>query len=212
MHVVSIHVAQPELITVGSRQVTSGIVKLPVDEANVTVEGLVGDHVVNTKHHGGPGQAVYLYSAEDYAWWEAELGQELTPGLFGENLTISSFGSADPRVGDRYTIGEVVLELTACRIPCDVFSARIGLPNWIRRFRDARRPGAYARVITEGQIAVGDEVARTEGPISNVTVLDTQDLYYGEIEATAETLRRFLDSPVGHRNRADYETQLAALT
>lgn len=210
-HVVSIHVAQPEVLTVGSRNVTSGIVKRPVEHATVTVEGLAGDHVVNTKHHGGPGQAVYLYSAEDYAWWEAELGQELTPGLFGENLTISTFGSTDPRVGDRYRIGEVELELTSCRIPCDVFSARIGLPNWIRRFRDARRPGAYARVLTEGQLAVRDDMVRTAAPTSNVTVLDTQDLYYGEIEATAETLRRFLDSPVGHRNRADYEAQLDAL-
>ena len=105
-----------------------------------------------------------------------------------------------------------MLEVTSTRIPCDVFSARIGLPNWIRRFRDARRPGFYTRVITEGQIATGDVVERHPAPASNVSVLDTQDLYYGKIEATEETLRRFLASPVGDRNRVDYEAQLAKLT
>lgn len=104
---------------------------------------------LDTDRPAGPDQAVYLYSTEDYAWWEGELGRRLEPGLFGENLTVSSFGSDELRIGDRFVVGDVVLELTSCRIPCDVFAARMNEPQWIRRFRDARRPGAYARRLAE---------------------------------------------------------------
>ena len=67
----------------------------------VTVDGLAGDGVGNTKHHGGPDQAVYAYGTPDYAWWEAELGRPLAPGTFGENLTIDGLESAGLAIGDR---------------------------------------------------------------------------------------------------------------
>ena len=56
---------------------------------------------MDTKNHGGPDQAVYVYGGADYAWWSAELEQELAPGTFGENLTISDLESAPLAIGDR---------------------------------------------------------------------------------------------------------------
>ena len=43
----------------------------------------------------------------------AELGCEIAPGTFGENLTISDLETAGLAIGDRLHIGDVVLEVTA---------------------------------------------------------------------------------------------------
>ncbi|MGH6631118.1 MAG: hypothetical protein ACREB3_15430, partial [Burkholderiales bacterium] len=41
-----------------------GVPKLPVAEARIMVEGLVGDRQRNRAHHGGPDRAVCLFSLE----------------------------------------------------------------------------------------------------------------------------------------------------
>lgn len=211
--VVGVQIAEPMVVRQGSRLVRTGMDKRSVARAEVTLDGLVGDVVVDQVHHGGPDQAVYVYSAVDLAWWAEELSTELEqgqlrPGSFGENLTLSGFGSDDPHVGDRYRIGQVVLEVTATRIPCGTFQAFLGLADWVDRFKTARRPGFYARVITSGEVAVDAAVDRlpTADPI--VTVLDTQDLYY-DTRADASRLRRALEAPVAERARASYEDRLA---
>ena len=211
MRLDSIQIAQPDTLDVRGRPVLTGINKTSVRQARVDADGVAGDHVVNTQHHGGPDQAVYLYSTEDYTWWEGELGRRLRPGLFGENLTVSTFGAEELRIGDRVVVGDVVMELTSCRIPCDVFAARVNVPGWIRRFRDARRPGAYARVLHGGTVRVDQPMERHSAPPDHVTVLDTQDLYYGNMEVTAPVLERFLASPIGERNRIECSRRLAEL-
>lgn len=117
--------------------------------------GLEGDVQVDQKHHGGADQAVYLYSAEDYAWWREELGRELKPGVFGENITLSNFGDGERCVGDRLRCGEVLLELTAPRIPCATLAARMHDPGFVKKFSKAGRPGYYARVLEEGSLEGG---------------------------------------------------------
>jgi len=108
---------------------------------------LKGDVVADQRNHGGPDQAVYLYSRADYDWWEAELERELPSGTFGENLTVSDFGPGELRPGDRLQIGAVLLELTSPRIPCSVFAQHMGERQWVKRFAAAERPGSYARVL-----------------------------------------------------------------
>ncbi len=115
--------------------------------------GLEGDSIVDKKNHGGRDQAVYIYGGADYAWWSRarpDLDHGYQPGTFGENLTISDLESAEYAVGDRLQIGEVVLEVTAPRIPCVTLAARMGDPQFIKAFMAAERPGLYCRVIVEG--------------------------------------------------------------
>lgn len=208
IRLLSINVATPGVVKSGSRFIRTGIGKQPTASAMFTSDGIVDDAVVNTKHHGGPGQAVYAYSAEDLAWWETELGRSIAPGTFGENLTLSSFGSSEPRVGDRYRIGAVELEVTSSRIPCGTFQAQMNLAGWVERFRDAERPGWYARVLTDGVVEVGDPVSFTAAPDSNVTVIEVQRLYYDRSGAVDDRLRAALDSPLAERARDDYERRL----
>lgn len=143
--------------------------RVPVGEL-----GLVGDRVCDTKHHGGPDQALYLYADEDRAWWAGELGREIPAGLFGENLNTDGLDVNGALIGERWRIGEgpdaVELEVRSSRIPCITFEHRMGLAGWIKRFHQARRPGAYLKVLKMGTIGVGDHVTVLSRPDHAVTV------------------------------------------
>ena len=210
MKLLSVNRSLPKPITVGVRADRTGIFKTPADEpVYVGKLGLEEDVQVSKKHHGGLDQAVYLYSAEDYAWFAQRLGRELAPGTFGENLTLSDFGEHTLYIGDRLNIGEVVLELTAPRIPCATLAARMGDTGFVKRFQKAERPGVYARVLQEGSLRQGDEVVYTRGD-SIVTVLELFHNYYDKAP-TRVGLERLLSAPLAERARKDLEAQLRKL-
>lgn len=169
----------------------------------VTRDGLDGDQVGDTKHHGGPDQAVYVYTTDDYHHWEGLLDRELAPGIFGENLTVDGFSSRDLFVGDRITVAGVVLEVTAPRIPCGTFTRWMGeSSSFAARFRQEMRPGAYCRVLEEGEVSVGDPVTVFEGE-RTVPVTEMVELWGKTIDS--DTLNRLLAAPIASRDRADYE-------
>ncbi len=153
--ILSVNIAKPEPIATKSGR--SGIFKRPQKgPVEIGETGFSGDSIVDLENHGGKDQAVYLYSQEDYDWWESELGQTIEPGTFGENLTISGLGSAAACIGDRFRFGSVLLEVTSPRIPCSTFAVRMGDPHFVKRFMAAKRPGIYCRVLEPGALTAGD--------------------------------------------------------
>lgn len=185
----------------------SGIYKEPLTGAvRVTELGLVGDEIVNTKHHGGPDQALYLYRSEDYDWWAEQLGQELVPGQFGENLTVSGLPSSDARIGSRLVFENITLELTAPRIPCSQFAARMGDTGFLKKFIEANRPGFYARVLRTGELSSGDRFTFEEPDDHNVSIVELYQAAYRKLGA--DELARFLAVPIDARTRASFEAAL----
>jgi len=160
VHIVSVNAGRAEAMKIGARTVTTGIRKGPVERGYVGPLGLAGDVVADVENHGGLDQALYVYSSEDYAWWAGELGGAPEPGTFGENLTLSSFGPGEVRIGDRFKVGPALIEATAPRIPCSVFATRMGEQEWVKRFAVARRPGIYARVVEPGTVRRGDTIRK----------------------------------------------------
>ena len=122
---------------------------------------MTGDQVSDTVHHGGIDQAVYAYAREDLDFWEAELGQQIRDGQFGENLTTEGIDLTNAASAPGWQIGEVVLEIAGVRTPCNDFKgwmAVSGFDNtaWVKRFAVERRPGPYLRVLATGSITAGD--------------------------------------------------------
>ncbi|MGY1803859.1 MOSC domain-containing protein [Blastococcus sp. SYSU D00922] len=150
---------------------TSAIDKRPV-AGRVTVHplGLDGDVQVNKKWHGGEGQALYAYAQEDADWWAAELGRELPPGSFGENLRTRGLDLTGAVLGERWRIGDVLVEVTAPRTPCAKLQAHWGVPRLIKRFTERGLPGAYLRVLETGDIGAGDEIEVVERPHHGITI------------------------------------------
>ncbi|MBO0856446.1 MAG: MOSC domain-containing protein, partial [Nocardia sp.] len=127
--------ADIELPATVSRVGRTAIDKRPV-EGRVAVGplGLDGDHVCNTEYHGGIHQAVYAYADEDARRWGRELGFELPAGWFGENLRLSGLPVSDAVLGERWRIGDTLLEVSAPRVPCATFGHVSGQKRWVKRF------------------------------------------------------------------------------
>lgn len=137
----------------------SAIDKRPAQgRVKVHTLGLGGDEIADLKHHGGADKAVYAFAGEERDHWAAELGRVLLPGQFGENLSTRGIDVDDARIGERWRIGTVVLEVADVRIPCSVFQGFLGEKQWIRRFSERGRVGAYLRIIEPGELAAGDDV------------------------------------------------------
>jgi MOSC domain-containing protein YiiM len=187
---------------------TTGIYKFPVQEpVEIKRLGIEQDVICDKKSHGGPDQAIYVYGAADYEWWSEELGKEIAPGTFGENLTISDLESAQFNVGDTLQIGEITLQVTAPRIPCGTFAARMEDPQWVKKFRSAERPGLYCRVIREGFVKTGDPVSIERYTGETISILEMFRDYYDK-NKSEETLHRHLKAPIAIRARRDLEKEL----
>jgi len=169
--VVAVNVGRPAPLATGRRVVPSAIVKAPVS-GPVAARGtnLGGDEQADKVHHGGVDQSVYAYASEDTARWGEELGIELGPAAFGENLTLAGVEVSGARIGERWRIGGAELRVTGPRIPCFKLEARIGVPGFQRRFLRAGRPGAYLAIVGEGELQAGDAVQIVHRPAHDVTV------------------------------------------
>ena len=96
--------------------------------------------------------------AEDYEWWERELGRPLGPGTFGENITTAGVDLTQSAIGDRWHAGEAAFEVAQPREPCFKLGLRMGDAAFRDRFGEAGRPGAYLRIIEPGLVAAGDSI------------------------------------------------------
>ena len=149
----------------------SGIDKKPVTGRVAVGElGLDGDVQVNKKHHGGEGQAVYAYARADADFWSAELGRELPPGRFGENLRTSGIDLRTAVLGEQWRVGTALLQVTSWRIPCANFARFWGVPDLVKRFAAHGATGAYLRVLRTGDIGAGDGIEVVSRPDHGITV------------------------------------------
>jgi MOSC domain-containing protein YiiM len=169
---VSVNVGRPAQLSVRrGRPLMSAIGKAPVS-GRVRVAGVNvdGDDQADRRVHGGPDKAVYAYSAEDGAWWSGELGRDVLPGAFGENLTVEGVDVSGAIIGERWRIGSVELEVAQPRLPCVKLGLRFEDPKMVKRFAQAGRPGAYLRIVAEGELEAGDEIVISDRPGHGVTI------------------------------------------
>lgn len=211
--VLSVNVGRPAPNRSG-RDGMSGIDKHPVGAVAVRDpgpkqggegSGVVGDAVIERRHHGGTHQAVYVLASEELAHWAGEFGRELRPGVFGENVTTADLDVDAAVVGTRWAIGDdVVLEVAGPRIPCATFAAQMGERAWVRRFAERGRTGAYCAVVVPGTIRPDDRVRVREVPEHGVDLVTVFRALMGDIGRA----RRVLEADAVPHERPAFERVL----
>ncbi len=175
--VVSLNISGGRKVEHNGQIVGTGIFKEPV-AGRVMARRLTldGDKQVDLRYHGGEHKAIYAYPHEHYATWTQELGRnDLGFGQFGENLTTEGLLETTVHLGDRFRVGEALLEVTQPRVPCFKLGIKMGDPEFVKTFLKSMRSGFYLRVLEEGEIGAGDAIERTELGPERITI---HDLYH----------------------------------
>lgn len=196
-------IGHPE--TLPGKRYRTGINKHPVSGSlMLDAERLEGDAVCDRRYHGGIDQTVYVEGRISLEKWTQELGRPIAFGEFGENLVIEGLDNELIAVGDRLTIGDVVLEATAPRMPCATFAAKMGDPQFVKRYGKAERPGFYCRVITGGKLSAGLDVAFDAFDGIRMTMPQMMR-DYGKM-VSGHKLTDYLSAPIHHKLRTSLET------
>ncbi len=128
-----------------------GTMKWPAPAADVLATGLAGDA------HAGPWhRQVSLLAQESIERFAAAVGMSIADGEFAENFTTRGLALDEVAIGDRITIGTVLLEVTqigkACHGKgCTVMDrvGRCAMP----------KEGIFCRVLRPGRVEVGAPMA-----------------------------------------------------
>lgn len=217
---VSVNVGLPKDVAWQGRTVHTGVWKAPVDgPVMLRRHNLDGDGQGDLAGHGGEQRAVLVYQLDAYRHWRDVLGRDdLTPGSFGENFTVDGLADDEVRVGDRFRVGDAVVEVTQPRVTCYRVGLRLGEPRLPALLVAHRRPGFYLRVLTEGEVRAGDDIVKVSDGPEPVTVAEIDALLYlpgHDRDAVARalrigalspgwkaSLRALLDQPEGHAGNA----------
>lgn len=196
----------------------SAFAKDPVDGAvAIGSLGLSGDEQADPKHHGGPHMAVHLYPRAHHAFWHEELGGHdllALPGAFGSNLTVDTITEQDVFLGDRFTLGSAVLEISQPRLPCWKIEHRFERKGMVATIMKTARCGWYFRVIEEGTAQAGDMIERIESGRTPWTIAEIfSEIAFPKSKTSAERLNAMaqceLLSPSWRGGAAQKATALA---
>jgi MOSC domain-containing protein YiiM len=148
--------------------------KRAIPEGDIGPLGIAGDAYDHPEIHGGPRQAILLITSEAIAELTAQ-GFPLYPGALGENITTSGIDRTHWRAGQRWRVGQAIVELTKPRAPCEtlsvygfgiqaaVYDARVkagdpSTPRWALA-------GFYASVVQPGIVRPGDPVSLLDAAV-----------------------------------------------
>ncbi len=124
----------------------------------VTWDGFVGDAVADPIHHGGWDKAIHIYPQDHYNWWRAAKPDHplfSSPGAFGENIASTGMTETDICLGDRFSLGSAIVEVSHGRQPCWKLDHRFGSRDVMATIIKTGRSGFYFRVIREGEVEAG---------------------------------------------------------
>jgi len=160
MELLAISLAEPKQVEYDDRWISTGIYKEPVEgPVKVSAFGLEGDVQIDLKNHGGKDKAIYVYTAENYRFWERELEKTSLPfGQFGENFTVTRMPDETVHIGDIFQVGKIVVQVTQPRVPCFKLGIKMGDPSFVNVFLHSGRTGFYFRVLEEGEVHNGDTI------------------------------------------------------
>jgi ferredoxin-NADP reductase/MOSC domain-containing protein YiiM len=176
----SVNVGRPKNVAWRGQTVYTGAWKHPVGgPAMVRRLNIDGDGQGDLNGHGGEQRAVLVYQIQSYEHWQRYFGHEdLSYGMFGENLTVDGLPDDEVCVGDRYRIGGAEFEVTQPRVTCYRVGLRLGEPELPALLVSHHRPGFYMRVIAEGHIQAGDQIVKTGTGPGALSVADADALLY----------------------------------
>ena len=120
MKLISIQIGKPQTIQPSGsaewwdKEWTTAFIKTSISEPVwLGYEGLSGDGQADARVHGGVDRAVCVYPGEHYSHWRESLQLPQLPfGAFGENFTTTGLLESEVCIGDIYSIGDALVQVS----------------------------------------------------------------------------------------------------
>ena len=175
-----INIGLPKKISCGnSRTMYSGILKTPVSgPLHLGKLGFENDDSADKRFHGGEDKAVCVYSFDHYEFWEKETANKLSPGAFGENLTVSELDEKVVCLGDIYSLGEAKLQVSLPREPCHKLNKIFNKKDMACKFQKTGFTGFYFRVLSVGLVQPKTTLKLLEKGAQEITIAEANDLMF----------------------------------
>lgn len=196
MKIISTNIAQPTTIVWRGQEIQTGIYKYPVETPiSLGLSDVDNDHVIDRRYHGGSDKACYLYSADHYPFWKNSYPDlDWNWGMFGENLTVGGLDESEIRIGDRYQIGEAIVQVSQPRQPCFKLGIRFGDQKVVDDFWKSSFPGIYVRVLQTGSVKTGDGFVLLERNSESLSVSQVFSVFRS-LPINAELIQKAINEP-----------------
>ena len=211
MKLLSINVSLPKEVVHKGKPVRTGIFKEPVGKrVKVNALNIEGDGQADLMGHGGEFRAVYVYSFDNYAYWEDKLGRtDFKMGQFGENFTVEGLLDEEVHVGDVFRIGTALFEVTQPRVPCYKLAMKMGVEGFYNQILESGRLGFYFKVFEEGEVGAGDVIEKTKSDPVGLTITQVNRLMYYDKDNLVETKRALGVEALSPGWKSTFEGRLA---
>lgn len=171
--IVSLNVGTKKRMKSGRQEFYSAIDKHPVsDRIYLSKTGFARDEQADLIHHGGVDKAVCVFDYLAYPSYEAFLGQNLQPGAFGENITVSGCSEQDTYIGDIWKLGEATVQVSQPREPCFKLGVKHNAKELPLKFQTTGITGYYYRVLEEGYVSAESELILCSRAANSVSVME----------------------------------------
>jgi MOSC domain-containing protein YiiM len=195
--IISINVlGKAELLISDHQKAMTAFNKIAIQTEGIELglTGFAGDMVKNTKHHGGNDKAICGYNSDHFVKWKNELGFDLGQGAFGENLTLNGENAHESHVyiGDRYTLGEAIVEVSEPRGPCYMIGIRYNYKEFPVHLQTTGLTGYYLRTIQPGLVRKTDKLIHISSNPEKISVMDVNHVRYHDSK-NKEWLQRLVN-------------------
>lgn len=189
--VLALNVAKPENLQFEDLETRTSMHKRPVDELKVSLRSIEGDVFATSQLHGTVDSVLYIVGLESIRPYAQSLGLADYPtGFIGENILVDKFDEKEISVGDIFQIGEVQVQATSPRIPCN----KLNVSTQNRRGRELMvenlRSGVYFRILQAGVIRASDSVVRIQESNAPFALFELYDLLAFKKKWSSEQIER----------------------
>lgn len=193
-------------------RIESAIYKIPLSgPVEITKNGIVTDEHAYEPHRSTD-KALLHYCTSHYNAWKEEMPASahlFKPGGFGENLFSAEVSEKVLCIGDRLSIGTIVVEVSEPRAPCYKLNHRFQVKNMSKRTQTLLRTGWLYRIITPGRVQAGDMITLLDRPHPEWTIARVMYYLFLETDNVAMMKNIVALEPLGWEIKNLFKARLA---
>ncbi|MBM7572411.1 MOSC domain-containing protein [Aquibacillus albus] len=210
--ILSLNIGEPTKHIINGKELHTGFIKTSVNHPIwLSKTGFEGDGQADMKNHGGEDKALLMYPYQHYNYWQERYNRKFQQPSFGENITVEDLTEENVHLGDIYTIGEAVVQVSQPRQPCYKIAEVHQIKDIPAVVTETGFSGYYFRVLQEGYVSPDDQVELIEEDTSKISISFVQETLFHQRENTERIKQILSNEAIAPSLRKTFEKRLKAI-